>query len=473
MKAPIRIRMTAWYVGLLAVVMVAVASFVILRLRADLTAAADRTLNSAVVQIANGYAQEGVPEFHDVSATVLSGDRAAAQILTPDARVLSSYGDPVARRPMLQTSELSMTGVSSRQAESRRLTPTGDRFRVVARRAERRGRKVFVVAAVSLGPVERSVHSVLILLVLALPAALIASAAGGWWLARRALRPIDRMRRTAEAIGAGRLHERIAVAQTDDEVAHLAQTLNLMLARIEREVDKQHRLVADTSHELRTPLAAMRSEIDVSLRADDLSLEARDVLESVREEVDRMSATVDDLITLASADEGALTLARETTDLHDLAARAAGALQPLAARRGVRLEMGGTEALAEVDAERIEQVLRNVVANALEFSPAGGQVTISTQELDGTAEVAVADEGPGIPAELRDRVFDRFFRADPARTRTSGGGLGLAIAREVVRAHGGSIEASDNDPRGTRMTIRIPLVPAGAAPPVRAPETIV
>jgi heavy metal sensor kinase len=370
---------------------------------------------------------------------------------------------------MLRTTE-----ADAQRTESRRLTPTGDRFRVVARRAERRGRKVFVVAAVSLRPVERSVHSVLILLLVALPAALIASAAGGWWLASRALRPINRMTRTADAIGAGRLDERIAVAETNDEVAALAQTLNQMLARIEHEVDKQHRLVADTSHELRTPLAAMRSEIDVSLRADDLPLAARDVLESVREEVDRMSATVDDLLILASADEGALALARETTDMHDLAARAAGSLRPLAARRGVTLDVEGNDALAEVDPERIQQVLRNVVANALEFSPAGGRVTISTHEVDGAVEVAIADEGPGIPADLRDRVFDRFFRADPARTLMSGGGLGLAIAREVVQAHGGCIEVSDNDPRGTRIKIRLPAPgpPAGAAPLERASESL-
>jgi signal transduction histidine kinase len=176
----------------------------------------------------------------------------------------------------------------------------------------------------------------------------------------------------------------------------------------------------------------------------------------VREEVDRMSAITDDLLVLASADEGALALASETTDLHDLAARVAASLQGLAARSGVTLEIEGSETLAEVDPERFQQVLRNIVANAVDFSPPGAVVTVMTRTDDGVAELTVADEGPGIPPELRERVFDRFFRIDLARTRRSGGGLGLAIAREVVEAHGGTIQAQENHPRGTRMTIRIP-----------------
>ena len=456
MKAPIRIRMTAWYVGLLAAVMIAVAAFVVVRLRADLTAATDRTLRPAVAQIATGYTQEGVPEFRDVSATVLSGERAAAQILTPDGRVLASYGDPVARQPMLTVGERGRVAAGSEQTGSRELGPSDDQFRVVAHAAQRRGRTEIVVGAASLDQVARSVHSVLILIALALPAALAATAAGGWWLERRALRPVDRMTRTAAAIGPDQLDERVAVPETNDEVAHLAETLNRMLAQIEHSVNEQRRLVADTSHELRTPLAAMRSEIDVSLRADDLSFAAREVLESVRDEVDRMSAIADDLLILASADEGALALAREPTDLHDLTARVAASLHGLAARSGVTLEMEGSETLAEVDPERFQQVLRNVVANAVDFSPPGAVVTISTRTDGGVVELTVADEGPGIPPELRDRVFDRFFRIDQARTRRSGGGLGLAIAREVVEAHGGTIQALENHPRGTRMTIRIP-----------------
>jgi two-component system, OmpR family, sensor kinase len=295
------------------------------------------------------------------------------------------------------------------------------------------------------------------LLLLALPAAVAVTAGGGWWLARRALTPIDRMTRTAEVIAAHGLSERVPVAAIEDEVAHLGRTLNAMLDRIERAVGEQHRLVSDTSHELRTPLAIMRSEIDVSLRADDLPPAARDVLDSVREEVEHMTALVEDLLTLASADEGRLRLAREPTDVLELAVRAAASFRGLAERRRVRLEVQGDDAVALADLERISHAIRNLVANAIDFSPPGGTVRLSTSATDGHALLDVTDEGPGIPATLRDRVFNRFFRADPSRTRDTGGrGLGLAIVREVVVAHEGSITVEPNQPRGCRFRMRLP-----------------
>ena len=149
---------------------------------------------------------------------------------------------------------------------------------------------------------------VLLLLLLAGPAALAATALGGWWLARKALLPVDRMTSQAEEIGIDRLHERIALPRARDEIGRLAETLNAMLDRLERGVEEKRRLVADASHELRTPLAAMRAELDVSLMADDLPPAGREVLESTREEVDRMSRIVDNLLTLARVDEGRLEL---------------------------------------------------------------------------------------------------------------------------------------------------------------------
>jgi heavy metal sensor kinase len=449
--------MTVWYVVLLTAVIVAVGAFVIVRLRADLTDATDRSLHPAVSQMASGYAKEGRTDFVDVARTVLGGERAAAQVLTGDGRVVAAFGDPVASRPMIAAGQRRDALAGRRLTESAQLGQRRDDFRITTQTAVRHGQRRLVVVAVSLSPVNRSVHRVLVLLLLAVPAALAATAVGGWWLARRALRPIDRITRTADAIGTRHLDERIAVPRTDDEVAQLARTLNVMLDRIQRGVDDQHRLVSDTSHELRTPLAVMRSEIDVSLRADDLPPMAREVLESTREEVDRMSAIVEDLLVLATADEGMLRLAAETADLHELALRSAESLRGLAARRRVSIDVDGDPAFAEVDRDRMHQVLRNLIANALEFSPADGRVSISTWSADGEAGVVVADEGPGIPPELRERVFDRFFRADASRTRATGGsGLGLAIAREVVRAHGGVIEVKRNEPGGSRFRVRLP-----------------
>jgi signal transduction histidine kinase len=248
----------------------------------------------------------------------------------------------------------------------------------------------------------------------------------------------------AAAIDLDRIGERVAVPPTGDEVARLATTLNAMLDRIEHGVHEQHRLVADASHELRSPLAAMRAELDVSLRADDLQPAARAVLESAREEVDRMTRTVDDLLVLASLDEGRLELLVEPLDLRDVAERAVAKLRPLAGARGVTLTAGGAEAPALADAEHLDHALRNLVENAIKFGPEGGVVDVTTWARAGEVGVTVRDDGPGVEPDLREQVFDRFFRADPSRARaTGGGGLGLAITREIALAHGGRVWVDD------------------------------
>jgi signal transduction histidine kinase len=441
MRAPIRLRITAWYVALLACILAGVGAFVMLRLRDDLTTATDRSLRPALDQIATGYEREGLPEFHDQSATVLAEERAASQVLSATGAVLRSYGDPVSASPMVPAAS------AARIAHGRPTLSSGNlggaHFRIAAEAVTRRGRREVVVAAASLAPVDRSVHRVLVLLLLALPAALLATAGGGWLLARRALGPVGRMIGTAAAIGPADLRARVPVPATHDEVADLATTLNTMLDRIQRGVEDQQRLVADTSHELRTPLAAMRTELDVSLRADELSPSAREVLESTREEVDRLSATVEDLLTLAGADERGLAISPEPVDLREVAERAVARLGPAAARRR--------------DPTGLDHVLRNLIDNAVTFSPAGGTVTVRSWTTAGEAGLSVEDDGDGIPEALRERVFDRFFRIDASRARATGGsGLGLAIAREVVLAHGGRLTASGREPHGSIFTIALP-----------------
>jgi heavy metal sensor kinase len=436
MSVPIRLRMTAWYVVVLAVVLAAVGAFLVVRLRTDLTGGIDRELARDTAQVASDVGKEGVPEFSDSAATVLGGERATAQLLAPDGRILAHYGDAVSERPLL--------------------TQAGQRFRLSAQATTHLGQRYLVVAGQSLAPVNRSVRRVELLLLLAGPAALLITALAGWWLAGRALRPVERMTTTAAAIGVDRLQARVPEPRTRDEVAHLARTLNTMLDRIEQGVDEQRRLVADASHELRTPLAAMRAEIDVSLRVDELSPDARAVLTSAREEVDRLTRTVDDLLTLATVDDGGLRLDRQPTDLSRLARDVTATLVPLATERDVTLRTAGEPVAAQVDPDRFTHAVRNVVENAIHFSPPGGTVVVTTSAAGHVVRLTVDDDGPGVPAELRGRIFDRFFRADPSRTRRTGGsGLGLAITREIVAAHGGTVHAQER-PRGSRFAIELP-----------------
>ena len=330
---------------------------------------------------------------------------------------------------------------------------------MVARPVTVDGRLEVIVAAQSLEPVRASVRRVVVLLLLAVPVALAAAAAGGWWLARRALLPIARITDTAASIGADRLGDRVPDPHTRDEVSRLAQTLNTMLDRLEAAVVGQQRLVADASHELKTPLATMRAEIDVSLFADALSPSARTVLLSAREEVDRMSRTVADLLTLAAVDEGVFALAARSTDLDSLAAIVVDALRPWADGRRVEIELDDEGAVVEADAEQLGRAIRNLVENAIRFSPEGGTVVVRTGAVGSTAVLQVEDEGPGVPEHLRERIFDRFFRADPSRTRSTGGsGLGLAIARHIAEGHGGRVRVVPREPGGSIFVLTLPAV---------------
>jgi hypothetical protein len=447
-RLPIRLRLTAWYALVLAVVVAGVGAFVVVRLRAGLTGELDRELRAASAQLAIGFREDGPPGIADVATSVLSGPGAAARLIAPGGRMVAAYGGPVAALSAADRARALGGQVVVRTAGDLRLVAVAA-HRPAARGggaaggAARPGARDVVVAAESLRPVREAVDRVLLALLLAVPAALAAAALGGWWLASRALAPVDRMAARAARIGPRQLDERLAVPETRDELARLAETLNGMLDRIEGGVREQQRLVADASHELRTPLAAMRAELDVSLRADALSPAARDVLESTREEVDRLSRTVDDLLTLAAADEGRLDVLAAPLDLRDVARAAA---------RGAPVTLTGEAAPAVGDADRLRHAIRNLVENALKFGPPGGEVRVTTWTRRGEAGVTVADEGPGIPPELADRVFDRFFRADAARGRATGGsGLGLAIVRAVAEAHGGRAWA-----HGREVSLAVP-----------------
>lgn len=468
MSVPLRLRITAWYAVLLAAIIASLGAFLVVRLRADLTRAIDHGLRPAAAQIRDDVRVEGIPEFRDSARTVLTGERAAGQLVTPDGVVRATFGDRVAERPMASHEWLAAALAGHQPVHSSALGPRRDDFRLTELGVEHGGQRYVIVAAQSLEPVDRSVGRVVVLLLFAGPAALLATALGGWWLARRSLRPIEKMTGTAEGIGVDRLGDRVPIPRSNDEVAHLARTLNTMLDRIEAGVEGQRRLVADTSHELRTPLATMRSEIDVSLRTDHLSLAARDVLLSAREEVDRMARTVDDLLTLAAVDDGVLGLRVQDTELATLAETVADALESMAGLRNVTVERDGPPVTVLADPVRLGHAIRNVVENALEFSPPGGIVRITTSHVQGTTgRLVVEDDGPGVPSALRERVFDRFFRVDPSRSRATGGsGLGLAITREIVEAHDGRVHAEGRE-HGSAFVLD---VPSAAATPYARPS---
>ena len=460
MSFPIRTRLTIWYVALLAVILAALSAFLLLRLRADLVSGVDRSLDARAAQISLAYTGEGGGEFQDVTDATLGklpqGEH-GAQIVSAQGEVLQTSGDGAAEAPMVDRGILARVLSGQHVRTVARLGPDREPFRLLAVSLPSGATQQVLVVATSLDDVSASIRRLLVLILAAGPAVLIAAGLVGWWLARKALLPVARMTKQASGIGIDQLDERIAVPAVDDEVAGLARTLNGMLDRLERGVEEKRRFVADASHELRTPIAVMRSELEVSLRSRQIPPEARSVLESTVEEVERMGRMVENLLTLARLDEGKLQLVRAPLDLRDMAERVAGELQPLAATNGISLTVEGDSATTVGDRDRLSQVVTNLVDNAIKYSGRGGEVRVSVWNAGSDVGITVSDSGPGIPSEALPRVFDRFFRQDSARTRrSSGAGLGLAICRQIVEAHRGRIWVQSEVGMGSAFSLALP-----------------
>jgi heavy metal sensor kinase len=457
-RLPIRVRLTAWYIAVLAAIIGVLGPFVVLQFRSDMQAGIDRDARRAWVALAHEYADEGLQHYGDYGRTFLPRD-GAAQVFDSGGRLLASWGDDMDEGGILAPAGPRADALAGKaRLVTVSLGEDGEKYRVRIAPVERLGERHVLAVAESLQPVEASVARVLTLLLLTVPAALVAASIAGWWLARKALLPVRRMTSKADHIGIDRLDERIAVPHARDELAHLAVTLNAMLDRLEQGVAEHQRFVAHASHELRTPLAVMRAELDVNLRGD-MPESGRAVLESAREEVDRMSRTVENLMTLAHADEGQLQLLTTQVDLTDAADAAIRSLAPAAANNGIDLhaeDVTGDPPIVEADPHRVHQVLVNFIENAIKYTAPGGVVRVRAWQQGDRAGVTVSDTGRGIPPEARAHVFDRFFRVDRARQRTSGGsGLGLAICREIAEAHGGRVWVESEVGSGSAFSLEL------------------
>jgi heavy metal sensor kinase len=460
------VRLTAWYIAVLAAIIGVLGPFVVLQFRSDMQAGIDRDARRAWLPLAHEYAEEGLQNYADYSRTFLPRD-GAAQVFDSGGRLLASWGDDMDEGGILASAEARADALAGKQRlMTVSLGEEGEKYRVLVAPVDRLGERHVLAAAEPLQPVEESVARVLTLLLFTVPAALVAASLAGWWLARKALLPVGRMTAKARHIGIDRLDERIAVPRAPDELAQLAVTLNAMLDRLEQGVAEQQRFVAHASHELRTPLAVLRAELDVNLRGD-LPESGRAVLESAREEVDRMSRTVENLMTLAHADEGQLQLLTTQVDLTDVVDAAIRSLAPAAATNRLDLhaeDVTGGPPVVEADPHRVHQVLVNFIENAIKYTAPGGEVRVRAWQEGDRAGVTVSDTGPGIPPEARAHVFDRFFRGDRARRRTSGGsGLGLAICREIAEAHGGRVWVESEVGSGSTFSLEL----AAAPPAVR------
>jgi signal transduction histidine kinase len=324
-------------------------------------------------------------------------------------------------------------------------------LRVAARQVSARGNSYVVYVASSLGPVSRSTDSLERLLAFGLPLLALLAGVLAWIAVSLALRPVEAIRREVEAIGGQDLHRRVPDPPVADEIGRLADTMNEMLSRLEAATDRQRRFVADASHELRSPLTGIRTELEVDLAYPE-RVDWPSVSREILDDTVQLQRLVDDLLLLAAIDQSPDASRREPVDLDEIVLAEARRARM---RSGVAIQtVSVSGAQVDGDAEQLIRVVRNLLDNATRYAATGVVVTLA--ESDGAAVLTVSDDGPGVPDDERERIFERFARHDPDRSRSAGGpGLGLAICREIVTDHGGSIVLEPGP--GTRFTVRFPV----------------
>lgn len=331
-----------------------------------------------------------------------------------------------------------------------------------------------VVAGVSTAGVELGPQRLASAMLLVAPFIILASTGIGYLLVTRTLKPVDLLVDEVEAITDGRsLHRRLAAPESQDELGRLTATLNQMLARLERSFLSLRRFTADASHELKTPLTVLRSGIERAITHPSVPPDVLEILEELLVEANRMAEMVDSLLTLARADEGRAPLHLEEMDLREVLVEAAETASILGEHAGVGVEVAvpADRLPLWADPSRVRQLLMNLLTNAIKYTPPGGHVWISSETPDSNVVLTVRDSGIGIAPGDLPYVFDRFWRADHARSRTgdrAGAGLGLAICKWIAEAHGGSIAVQSRPGRGTTFTVTLPRQVSQASDVVRS-----
>ena len=436
-RLPIRVRLALAFAVVMSVVFAAVGALLYVRLGDTLDERIADTLEVRADALASTF---------DVTSAVVSGEEGLAQVLESDGSVVAG-SSAAAEGALLSATELERARAGSIAAE---VGVAGTEFRLLAAPVDDR----IVVVGEPLDDRDEALDGLLAQLLVVLPIALLVSSAIGYLVAGAALRPVEAMRRQAAEISADTPDRRLALPRANDEISRLGVTLNEMLGRLDAGLARERRFVADASHELRTPLASLQTELELAARRPRTQAELELALRSAGEEVERLVRLAEDLLVLARADEGKLAVRTERVEARRLLADVARRQSARASSMGRAIDVRGPDDLVLVgDRGRLEQALENLVDNALRHG--AGTVRMDARAANGVVVLMVSDEGAGFPPDFAAHAFERFSRADTARTG-SGAGLGLAIADAIARAHGGTAHAANAAEGGVDVWISLP-----------------
>ena len=476
----IRGRLTLWYATAL-ILSIAVFAVVLYFARRSATYQdLDRRIQSEADLtagiLAESYRARGTLVEKDTSGRpFLTAEVAAVLEVVPDYLLVTSrdgrllFASPDARAltfgefEQLITITQPPTGAGSHTTGRYRVAPNGPTLHYIVRAVPDAGDQFGAIfAGANTRSAELQLEQLVLTILVAFFVGVVPAILVGGWLAGRAMEPVDRMITEVREITDGRsLHRRLAMPMARDELARLAETVNQMMTRLERSFAALRRFTADASHELKTPLTVVRAGVERAITRPGMPQEALAPLEETLQQVNRMTELLDSLLTLARADEGRAELHREPVDMREIVEEAGETGELLAEHAGVGIEirLPAEPLVLAVDRSRIRQLALNLIENAVKYTPRGGQVSVELAGNDGRVVFTVADTGIGIAPGDLPHVFDRFWRADSARTRTSeraGTGLGLAICKWIAEAHGGTIEVQSRPGRGTTFTVGLP-----------------
>lgn len=459
----IRFRLTAWYAGLLALLLALFSGSTWFGLSHYLHRSLSESLARQAQQIGDnflldvqtsgeGYVIDEINEHYAPERNVHF-----VRVTRANGSTLYVSGVPVNRG--FDPAQLSAAPPASSRAGAREEHLPGGRELLVYSLpfTARDGARFVIESGAPYDATEDVLRGLLLTLVIALPVVIAVAAAGGYWIMRRALQPLDEIAGGAERITSRNLNERLPAAHSGDEIERLSLALNRMIARLDESFQYIRRFTADASHELRTPLTVLRGELEAMAQHPRLDDEMRETVGSSLEETERLTKIVESLLAISRLDAGEARMEQARFDLAELTAATVEQMRLLAEDRSIalRCETDGEVAI-EGDPARIKQVIVNLVDNAIKYTPDDGEVMVSVRTENGRAVLLVEDNGVGIPTEAQPHVFERFYRADKARSRHMGGaGLGLAIVKSIVAAHSGHVDVESDEGRGSRFRVSL------------------
>jgi two-component system, OmpR family, sensor kinase len=463
----VRARLTIWYVGVLAAVLVAMSALTYVLLARSLYARVDHTLRT-VLDIATTSLSNDLSEGQDAGSAARS---TTVELSSPD-QLLAIYdggGRLLAEQGRDEELALTLPAIDTIPSSGERFETAverdgDDRHRLALRRVSvgPAGTNYVILAGHALDASDEELSSFRRILGYVVPIALCLAAAGGWLLAWKSLAPVVAMADRARRIGTENVGEQLPVANPRDELGRLAGTFNELLQRLGASLAQQRQFMADASHELRTPVATARAAASIALQKPHRpEQDYRHAIQTIEQQTVRLSRIVEDMFTLARADAGNYPVHRAPMYLDEVIEEVVRAARILAATRSVTIEqrlVQGAEFCG--DEELVKRLMGNLLGNAARYAPDGTAVVVELVQENGRYTITVNDAGPGIPPEMQAHIFERFYRGDAARSRPGadgGAGLGLALARWIARIHGGDVRLVRSSPAGSTFVAELPV----------------